>query len=79
MPDWRRSYQEHQRSRVAQLRAFRERGETFYRFGDSGRTCDPSRMSDRQIADAALRDAERVVNMAIAQHNEQVERNRRRQ
>lgn len=74
MPDWRRSYQDLQRSRVAQLRVLRERGATFHRFGDAGAICNPSRMSDRQIADAALRDAERVVNRAIAQHNEQIER-----
>lgn len=60
--------------KAAQLRAARERGETFFRFGDAGSTCNPSRMSDRQIEDAARRDAERVVNRAIISHNEQAER-----
>lgn len=76
-PQWGRSYEEHQRMKVAQLKAARERGETFFRFGDSGATCNPSRMNDRQIEDAAMRDAERVVNRAIISHNEQLERNRR--
>lgn len=72
--DWSRSYQEHQRKKAAQLRDARSRGVTFFRFGDAGATCNPSRMTDRQIDDAARRDAERVVNMAIITHNEQVER-----
>lgn len=72
MRDWRHAYHEHQRRKAAQLKAARGRGETFFRFGDAGTTCNPSRMSDRQIDDAAMRDAERVVNMSIIVHNEQV-------
>lgn len=72
MRDWRHAYHEHQRRKSAQLKAAREAGATFFRFGDAGATCNPSRLSDRQIADLALRDAERVVNMSIIVHNEQV-------
>lgn len=74
MPDWRHAYQEHARKKAVQLRDARARGVSFFRFGDAGATCDPSRMSDRRIDEAARRDAERVVNMAIAQYNEQIER-----
>lgn len=74
--DWRRSYVEHQRMRASQLRAARERGEGFFRFGDAGAVVDPSRLGDRQIEDVARRDAERVVNRAIIFHNEQAARRR---
>ncbi|WAS97209.1 hypothetical protein [Nannocystis punicea] len=74
--DWGRSYAEHQRMRVGQLRTARERGERFFRLGDAGAVVDPSRLSDRQIEDVAWRDAERVVNRAIISHNEQAERRR---
>lgn len=60
--------------KVEQLRAARSRGDSFFRFGDGGRLLNPSRMTDRQIEDAALRDAERIVNQAINSHNEKIER-----
>jgi hypothetical protein len=39
---------------------------------------DASRLSDRQIEDIALRDAEMVMNIAQHQHNEEIDRNARR-
>lgn len=74
---WGRSYENHQRMKIDQLRAARARGETFFRMGVSGRVYNPSRMTDREIDDAARRDAERVVNRAIIEYNEQAERERR--
>lgn len=68
--DWRHAYQQRQRDVGGQLRAARTRGDTFYRPGDRGVPVNPSRMTDRQIDDLARRDAERVVNAAIIQHNE---------
>lgn len=73
---WGRSYENHQRMKIEQLRAARARGETFFRFGVSGRVVDPSRMTDSAIERAAMRDAERVVNRAIIEYNEQAERER---
>lgn len=71
---WGRSYENHQRMKAEQLKAARARGETFFRLGMNGHPVNPSRMSDRQIEDAARRDAERVVNRAIIEYNEQAER-----
>lgn len=71
MADWRHAYQAHQRRRREQLTAARARGDRFLRCGDATVPIDPSRLTDRQIADIALRDAERIVNAAIIKHNEQ--------
>ncbi|HEY8377121.1 MAG TPA: hypothetical protein VIK91_11560 [Nannocystis sp.] len=67
-PDWRAAYHRTQRETVELLRRLRSEGRTFYRFGDSGPACDPSRLSDRSIEDLALRHAERVTVRAINTH-----------
>lgn len=74
--NWRHSYQEFQTTRRKQLQDARRRGERFFRMGQTGVVVDPSRMTDRQIEDAARLDAERVVNAAIHQYNEQVAQQR---
>ena len=71
--DWRHSYHQTQRATASALKAARSEGRVRYTFGDGGPstlgTCDPSRLTDRQIADLALRHAERTVQRAINQEN----------
>lgn len=77
--DWGHAYEHTQRETARALRDERARGVVTHAFGDGGpgnlAPCDPSRMSDGQIARAARLHAERVVNRGIAQ---EVERRRRR-
>lgn len=74
-PDWGFSYERTQRDTAQRLAELRGRGVVRYAFGDGApgdlAACDPSRMTDSQIATSARLHAERVVNRAIAQHNEQ--------
>jgi hypothetical protein len=74
VPDWRRSYEGHFAMRRDQLRSARAGGETSVRVGMTGHVVRPRDMTDRQIDEVARRDAERVVNRAIIEHNEQAER-----
>lgn len=74
--NWRHSYQEFQTTRRKQLQDARQRGERYFRMGQIGVVVNPSSMTDRQIEDAARLDAERVVNAAIHQYNEQTARER---
>lgn len=66
--NFRHIYYEHQHQVRAQLQA--ARGRVRLASGD----VDSARMTERRIADVAMRDAEVVVNMAINLHNEQVAR-----
>lgn len=72
--DFRHAYLEHQREVRTQLKAARGRGYVRLASGE----VDATRLTDRQIEDLALRDAERVVNIAIHQWNEECERNARK-
>ena len=76
--DWRHSYHQTQRATAAALKAARAEGRVRYVFGDGGPstlgTCDPSRLTDRQVADLAARHAENVVQRAM---NQEIERRRR--
>lgn len=73
--DLRDAYKEHQHEVRGKLLRARERG---IHARLASREVDATRLSDRQIADLALRDAEHVMNIATHQHNEEVERNARR-
>lgn len=66
--DFRHAYHEHQRETRLQLK--RASGRVRLAIGEF----DARHLTDRQIDDIALRDAEHVINMAIHQHNEEVER-----
>ncbi len=76
--DWRHAHQQTVRDTAAQLRDLRKRGCARFVLGDSRNMLavahDPSRMSDREIDEAAHLYAERVSNLAI---NQEVERRRR--
>jgi len=70
--DFRHAYQEHQHETRLQLK--RASGRVRLAIGEF----DARHLTDRQIDDLALRDAEHVINIAIHQHNEEVERRARR-
>jgi hypothetical protein len=75
--DWQHSYQHTQRSTAATLRDERARGVRFHNFG-SGVVlppCDPARMSDRKIDEAAREHARITVERAI---NQEIATRRRR-
>lgn len=72
--DWRGSYQDHMAHARETLRAARRAG----RHAQLSKEIDAERLSDQQIEDEALRDAERVVNMAIIMHNDEIDRKARR-
>lgn len=74
--DWGHSYEQTARGIETQLLAARAKGETFFRPGDSGVPVNPSKMTHRQIGELARRHAERVVQYAINQHNEQISQGR---
>lgn len=69
--DWRHAYHEHQREVRAQLK--RATGRVRLASG----VVDASHLTDRQVNDTALRDAESVVNAAIIKHNAELERRAR--
>ena len=72
--DFRHAYHKRWREEIETLRSLRVRGVTFYRFGQAGSICDPSRLSDSQIDRLAREHAERVICTAINKHNEDVAR-----
>lgn len=72
--DWRHAYNRQRRLFVEQLRKLRAQGVRHAQLGESARSIRPASMSDQQIDDVALREAERYVQHAINQHNEQAER-----
>lgn len=74
--DWRAAYQDHMSETRAGLKSARAAAVRFYRLSD--RSVDASRLTDRQIEIEALHDAERVVNMAIHLHNDQIDRKSRK-
>lgn len=65
---WRDAYQQAIRDKRSTLLDARRAGRTHVILGTN--VCDPTRMSDYQIEIAAIRDAERVVNMSINLENE---------
>ena len=65
--DWRTAYHEQMRHTREQLRAARVAGGSVRTFH---RVVRAHGLTDRQVDDLALRDAEATVNMAIIQHNE---------
>ena len=65
--DWRTAYQEQMRHTREQLWAARVAGGSVRTFH---RVVRARGLTDRQVDDLALRDAEATVNMAIIQHNE---------
>lgn len=67
--DWRASYQEHMAHARETLRAARRAG----RHAQLSKEIDAERLSDQQIEHEALKEAERVVNMAIIMHNDELE------
>lgn len=73
--DFRHAYHEHMRDTSAQLQRARRDGR---RVRLPSGEVDTSRLSDRQLESLALKDAEFVVNMAIHQHNQELERNARK-
>lgn len=75
--DWQHSHQHTIRRTAETLRDERKRGERFHNFGDGVvmPPCDPSRMTDRQIEDAARRRADRLTEHAI---NQEIATRRRR-
>lgn len=71
--DFRHAYHEQQQQTREQLLRARVVGgsvRTFHRLIRAGD------LTDRQVDDIALRDAEATVNMAIIQHNAELERRR---
>lgn len=71
--DWAHAYQLHQRDIRAQLEHGRRIRRAWVRLS-TRMVLNPARLSDREIQDLALRDAEFTVNMAINQGNEQLAR-----
>lgn len=71
-PDFRHAYHEHMHHVSGQLK--RARGEVRL----ASRTVNASALTPSQIDDVAMRDAEFVVNIAVHQWNEEVERRARR-
>lgn len=73
--DWGLAYERTQQQTAAALRDERTRGGVRHVFGDGGpgnlAACNPSRMSDRQIATTARLHAERVVQRGINLQREQ--------
>ena len=77
--DLRPAYHEHQQQTRAQLVRARALGQrTRLPISDLIGEVNTYRMSDRQISDLALRDAEFTMNIAQHQHNAEIERARRR-
>ena len=77
--DLRPAYHEHQRDTRAQLVRARALGQRIrLPISDLIGEVNTYRMSDRQISDLALRDAEFTMNIAQHQHNVEIERARRR-
>lgn len=69
--DWRHAYQDHQQVVRRQLDDAAARGCTHLRL-PAGAVVNPRRLSYRERAIAALRDAEAIVNISIHQHNDEV-------
>ena len=63
MLTWRDVYLEEVERQVNLLRDAKARGQTW--IVEDGRTYDPTRMSDQQVRNLALRTAERTTNYAI--------------
>ena len=77
--DLRPAYHEHQRDTRAQRVRARRMGQRIrLPISDLIGEVNTYRMSDRQISDLALRDAEFTMNIAQHQHNVEIERARRR-
>jgi hypothetical protein len=76
--DWAHSYEQTRKRFERDLVAARDRGQTTYRFGRSGRLLDPSRLSLARIQELARREAAATVDRAINKHNEDVDRRERR-
>lgn len=72
--DWRHAYNRQRRIFADQLRSLRAQGIRHAQLGESARPVRPAGMTDREIEDIALREAERYVQQAINRHNEQIER-----
>ena len=73
--DWRYAYQEHIRMVTRQLIDARRAGASDLKIATA--TVRPRAMTDHDIAICAMIDAEKVINMAIIQHNEETERKAR--
>lgn len=69
--DWSHAYQSHQRDIREQLEHARRTRRPWVRLSTRA-VLRPARLTDQEIADLALRDAEFTVNLAINQHNEQL-------
>ena len=77
--DLRPAYHEHQQQTRAQLVRARALGQRIrLPISDLIGEVNTYRMSDRQISDLALRDAEFTMNIAQHQRNAEIERARRR-
>jgi len=77
--DLRPAYHEHQQQTRAQLVRARALGQRIrLPISDLIGEVNTYRMSDHQISDLALRDAEFTMNIAQHQHNAEIERARRR-
>jgi len=72
--DWRGSYQEHMNHARETLRAARRSGHR----AQLAKEIDARRLADWQIEIEALKDAERIENMPIILHNEEIDRKARR-
>lgn len=69
--DWRHAYHDHQQVVRRQLDDAAAQGCSRLKL-PAGAVVNPRRLSYRQRALAALRDAEAIVNMSIHQHNAEV-------
>lgn len=73
--DWSHAYQSHIRDIREQLEHARRTRRPWVRLSTRA-VLRPSRLTDREIEDLALRDAESTVNLAINQEAEQARRRR---
>ena len=69
--DWRHAYHDHQQVVRRQLDEAAARGCTRLKL-PGGVVVNPRRLSYRERALTALRDAEAIVNISIHQHNEEL-------
>ncbi|MCY0985977.1 hypothetical protein OV203_02475 [Nannocystis sp. ILAH1] len=68
-PTWRDLYHEEVDNQTKAIKAARDRGQTWLVVG--GRTFDPTRLGEFESRRIAVREAERIVNLAINSENAQ--------
>lgn len=68
-PDWRHSLAMTEARYRRDLEAARDRGQTTYQIGQSGRLFDPTRLSDRKREELIREAARTTIERSINQHN----------